>query len=167
VPRPKRQPRQYSRVAESLWDNPDFIQAGFHIGRYVSVSVNIQAEQEQIKVLYSSMKTTSELIVVSTYAPPYLFPLRFNSSLIQSVVKHSQDKDQFLRVSLKRMQETQLYENELKEMNEYNSVLFAQLQELEAKCAVENRLKEGKFLLPCLIKLSYSSILWTDHDFVL
>jgi hypothetical protein len=25
MPRPKKQPRQYSRVAESLWDNPDFI----------------------------------------------------------------------------------------------------------------------------------------------
>jgi hypothetical protein len=41
-----------------------------------------------------------------------------------------------------------MYENELKEANEYNSVLFAQLQELEAKCAEENRLKEGKFLPP-------------------
>jgi hypothetical protein len=118
------------RVAESLWDNPDFIQAGFHIGRYISVSVNTQAEQEQIKALYSSMKTTSELIDVSFYAPPYLLTMRFNSSLIQAVVKHSQDKDQFLRVSLKRMQETQMYENELKEVNEYISALFAWLQEV-------------------------------------
>jgi hypothetical protein len=46
------------------------------------------------------------------------------------VVKHSQDKDQFLRVSLKRMQETQMYENELKEVNEYISALFAWLQEV-------------------------------------
>jgi hypothetical protein len=44
------------------------------------------------------------------------------------------------------MQETQMYENELKEANEYNSVLFAQHQELEAKCVEESRLKEGKFL---------------------
>jgi hypothetical protein len=50
-----KQPRQYSRVAESLWDNLDFIEAGFHIGRYVSVAMNTQAEQEQIKALYSSM----------------------------------------------------------------------------------------------------------------
>jgi hypothetical protein len=32
VPRSKKQPHQYSRVTESLWDNLDFIQAGFHIG---------------------------------------------------------------------------------------------------------------------------------------
>jgi hypothetical protein len=100
-----------------------------------------------------------------------MLPLTFlpgDSSLIQAVIKHSQDKDQFLRVLLKRIQETQMYENELKKANEYISALFARLQELEAKCAEENRLKEGKILLPfCLIILSYSSILWIDHDFVL
>jgi hypothetical protein len=91
--------------------------------------------------------------------------LEANSSLIQAVVKHSRDKDQFLRVSLKRMQETQMYETELKEANEYISALFAWLEELEAKCAEANRLKEGKILLPfCLVILSYPSILWTDHD---
>jgi hypothetical protein len=52
---------------------------------------------------------------------------------MQAVVKHSQDKDQFLKVSIKRMQETQMFENKLKEANEYNLVLFAQLQELEAQ----------------------------------
>jgi hypothetical protein len=46
VPRPEKQPWQYSCVAESLWDNPDFIQAGFHIGRYVTASVNTKAERE-------------------------------------------------------------------------------------------------------------------------
>jgi hypothetical protein len=53
------------------------------------MSVNTQAEQEQVKALYSSMKTTSELINVSVYAPSYLLTLRPNSSLIQAVVKHS------------------------------------------------------------------------------
>jgi hypothetical protein len=52
---------------------------------------------------------------------------------MQAMVKHSQDKDQFLRVSLKRMQETQMYENELKEANEYILALFAHLKELKAK----------------------------------
>jgi hypothetical protein len=53
-----------------------------------------------------------------------------------------------------------MYENELKEVNEYITTLFARLEELEAKCAEENRLKEGKILLPfCLIILSYPSIL--------
>jgi hypothetical protein len=45
-----------------------------------------------------------------------------------------------------------MYENELKEANEYISALFARLHELEAKCIEENRLKEGKFLSPfCLV----------------
>jgi hypothetical protein len=64
------------------------------------------------------------------------------------VVKHSQDKDQFLKVSIRRMQQTQMYKDELKEANEYNSILFARLQELEAKCAEESRLKASKFLTP-------------------
>jgi hypothetical protein len=67
------------------------------------------------------------------------------------MVKHSQDKDQFLKVSIKRMQETQTFEDEFKEANEHNSALFARLQELEAKLAEESQLKDGKFLLPfCL-----------------
>jgi hypothetical protein len=65
MPRLKKQPRQYSRVAESLWDNPDFIQARFHIGRYVTASVNFEAERENIKALYSSLETTSTQINVS------------------------------------------------------------------------------------------------------
>jgi hypothetical protein len=64
------------------------------------------------------------------------------------VVKHYQDKDQFFKVSIKRMQETQMYENELKEANENNSILSARLQELETKCVEESQLKEGKYLLP-------------------
>jgi hypothetical protein len=56
---------------------------------------------------------------------------------MQAVAKHSQDKDQFLKVSIKRMQDTQMFESELKEANKYNSVLFARLQELEAQLAEE------------------------------
>jgi hypothetical protein len=41
------------------------------------------------------------------------------------MVKHSQDKDQFMKVAIKRIQETQTYEDELKEVSELNSVLFA------------------------------------------
>jgi hypothetical protein len=82
VPRPEKQLRQYLRVVESLWDNLDFIQAGFHIGQYMTVSVNTKAKWEHIKTLYSSMKTTSELVHVSIYASPYIFILRLDSSLI-------------------------------------------------------------------------------------
>jgi hypothetical protein len=75
VLRPKKQPRQYSRVVASLWDNPDFIQTGFYIGRYVSAAVNTQAKQDQIKALYSSMQNTFELVDVSfciSWLPSYL-----------------------------------------------------------------------------------------------
>jgi hypothetical protein len=89
---PEKQPQPYSCLAKSLWDNPDIIQVEFHIWRYVSASVNTQAEQEYIKALYSSMKTTNELIDVSFYAPLYLLTLRPDSLLIQVVVKHSRDK---------------------------------------------------------------------------
>jgi hypothetical protein len=82
------------------------------------------------------------------------------------VVKHSHDKDQFLRVSLKQMQETQMYENELKEANEYISTLATRLEELKAKCTEETHLKEGKILPPlCLLSSSYLSTLWIDHNF--
>jgi hypothetical protein len=64
------------------------------------------------------------------------------------MVKHSQDKEKFLKVSIKRMQETQMFEDELKEANEYYLVLFAWLQELEAKLSEESQFKNGKFLLP-------------------
>jgi hypothetical protein len=46
VQRPEKQLRQYSCVVESMWDNPDFIQARFHIGQYVSASMNTTAEHE-------------------------------------------------------------------------------------------------------------------------
>jgi LytS/YehU family sensor histidine kinase len=76
------------------------------------------------------------------------------------VVKHSQGKDQFLRVSLKRMQETQMYKNELKEVNEYISALVARLEEFKAKCIEETQLKEGTILPPlCLPSSSYPNIL--------
>jgi hypothetical protein len=60
------------------------------------------------------------------------------------MVKHSQDKDQFLKVMIKWMQETQTFQDELKEVSELNSVLFAQNQELEAQLAEESLVKDGK-----------------------
>jgi hypothetical protein len=60
------------------------------------------------------------------------------------MVKHSQDKDQFLKVVIERMQETQAFEDELKEVSELNSVLYAQNNELKAKLAEESQAKDGK-----------------------
>jgi hypothetical protein len=50
---------------------------------------------------------------------------------MQSLAKHSETKDQFLRVAVKRMMETQLFEDELKEVSQLNSVLLTQKLELE------------------------------------
>jgi hypothetical protein len=60
------------------------------------------------------------------------------------LIKHSQDKDQFLKVAIMRMPETQSFEDKLKEVGELNSILYAQNQELEAKLAEESQAKDGK-----------------------
>jgi hypothetical protein len=56
---------------------------------------------------------------------PFTYWLETNSFPMQAMVKHSQDKDQFLKLAIKRMQETQAFKDELKEVGELNSVLYA------------------------------------------
>jgi hypothetical protein len=63
---------------------------------------------------------------------------------MQAMVKHSQDKDQFLKVAIKWMAETQSFEDELKGVNELNSVLLDRNQELEGQMAAESQGKDGK-----------------------
>jgi hypothetical protein len=63
------------------------------------------------------------------------------------MVKHSQDKDQFLKVVIKRMQETQTFEDKLKATIELNSILLAQNEELETKLTEESQSKEGNLPL--------------------
>jgi hypothetical protein len=53
------------------------------------------------------------------------------------MVKHYKDKDQFLNVAIKRMMETQILEDKLKDVGELNSVLLTEKQELEAKLVEE------------------------------
>jgi hypothetical protein len=60
---------------------------------------------------------------------------------MQSFVKHSEAKDQFLRMAVMRMMEIQLFEDELKKVSQLNSVLLAQKLELEAKLAEETQAK--------------------------
>jgi hypothetical protein len=45
---------------------------------------------------------------------------------MQALVKHSKARDQFLKVVVKRMMETQLFEDELKEVSQLNTILLAQ-----------------------------------------
>jgi hypothetical protein len=47
-------------------------------------------------------------------------------------------------VALKRLTETQLFEDELKKANESNEILLAHNQELEGQLASESREKTGK-----------------------
>jgi hypothetical protein len=63
--------------------------------------------------------------------------------LMQALVNHSQDKDQYLKVVVKQMTETQVLEDELKEVSKLNLVLLAQRQELEAKLVEESHAKDG------------------------
>jgi hypothetical protein len=71
VPQPKMQASQYSRVLESLMDNLEFIQAGFHIGRFIIAAIDTEADQANIKVLYFHLESTSTHIDVSTLRHPY------------------------------------------------------------------------------------------------
>jgi hypothetical protein len=57
---------------ESLWDNPDFIKAVFHVVPFVMVAVDTEAGQENINALYSSLKTTLAQIDVSAQQPSLL-----------------------------------------------------------------------------------------------
>jgi hypothetical protein len=68
----------------------------------------------------------------------------FDCSLRHALVKHSQAKDQFLKVAIKLMMETQILEDDLKEVSELNSILFAEKQELETKLAKESQAKDGE-----------------------
>jgi hypothetical protein len=54
------------------------------------------------------------------------------------------------------MAEAHLFEDELKEANELNSILFVDKQSLEAKIAEETQAKNGNLLLVLLY-------LWFDH----
>jgi hypothetical protein len=60
------------------------------------------------------------------------------------LIEHHEAKDQFLRVAVKRLSETQLFEDELKEVSQLNIVLLAHNQELEARLAEESKEKTGK-----------------------
>jgi hypothetical protein len=75
---------------------------------------------------------------------PFTFWLHFNPSPLQAMVSHSQDSDQFLKVAIKRMAETQSFEDKLKEVSELNLVLLAQNQELEDQLTKESQAKDDK-----------------------
>jgi hypothetical protein len=44
--------QQYSWVAESLFDSPEFIQARFHINQFITVAVDTEVDWANTKALY-------------------------------------------------------------------------------------------------------------------
>jgi hypothetical protein len=62
---------------------------------------------------------------------------------MQDLVEHSRSKDQFLRVTIKRLTETQTFDDELKEVSELNEVFLDHNQELKARLAEEIQAKNG------------------------
>jgi hypothetical protein len=86
VPQSKEPPRQCSQVPESLWDNPDFIQARFHIEWFITTVVDTKVDRENIQVLYSSLKNTSVQINKSARQPTLLHLL--DMDLILSFCRH-------------------------------------------------------------------------------
>jgi hypothetical protein len=78
-----------------------------------------------------------------------------------AIVNHSKAKDQFLKVAVKWMMETQLFEDELKEVSQLNSFLFTWNQELKAQLAEESQAKNGNIppLLSSAIKSCSSETL--------
>jgi hypothetical protein len=67
VPCPEKQPWQYSRIAESLANNPEFIKAGFHIDRFITTAVDTEADRANIKALYSNLESASTCLNVSIF----------------------------------------------------------------------------------------------------
>jgi hypothetical protein len=63
---------------------------------------------------------------------------------MQMMVKHSQERDQFLKLEIKWIAKTQSFEDKLKGVNELNLVLHAQNQELKDQLAFESQAKDGK-----------------------
>jgi hypothetical protein len=67
MPRPEKPSRQYLWVVESLFDNPEFIPAGFHIERFITVAVDTEADRANTKALYSALEIASTHLNVSVF----------------------------------------------------------------------------------------------------
>jgi hypothetical protein len=55
-----------------LWDNPEFIQARFHIEWFITTAIDTEADRDNIKALYSCLKSTLAQIDVSALKNPLL-----------------------------------------------------------------------------------------------
>jgi hypothetical protein len=109
-------PRVFSWVDESLAKDLDFIKVRFHIGRFVTATINTATEQSDIQALRAGLDSTSLQINVSA---PLLF-LSYRSLLnltpfpIQKIIEHSHSKDKFWRICIQRLSEAQNFNDELR-----------------------------------------------------
>jgi hypothetical protein len=55
------------RVNETLAKDPDFIKAGFHIGRFITTAVNTEADHADIQALRNDLNSASTRINVSNF----------------------------------------------------------------------------------------------------
>jgi hypothetical protein len=122
------------------------MQAGFHIGRFITVAIYTRADRENVKALYSSLKSTSAQIDVCALKTLTKPSQHGSDSFMQVLLKHSHDKDQFLKVAVKRMTETQILEDDLNEVNKLNSVLHLKSRSL--KLNWPKRAREKMVIIP-------------------
>jgi hypothetical protein len=105
--------------------------------------VNSEAEQADIQALRNDIDSAYLSINVSSLL---LFEITtclliLTHSFIQKIIEHSQSKDKFLRVSLRRISKAQDFEDELKRECAVNEMLLAQNQELIAQLDAEHQEK--------------------------
>jgi hypothetical protein len=112
---------RYSKAKESLAKDPEFVKVGFHIGRFIMAVVDTKKDRTNMDGLYNDLESASTQLNVSiSYLMFYnLFCMILTPppSTMQDLVEHSSSKDQFLIVAIKRLTETQTFEDELKEVS--------------------------------------------------
>jgi hypothetical protein len=65
-PQPESLPRWTLPVVKTLANDPDFIQAGFHIGRFITVVLDTEADHLNTEALQTELESTSTRIYVSS-----------------------------------------------------------------------------------------------------
>jgi hypothetical protein len=89
-------------------DNPEFIQAELYNGWFIMEAVDTEADWANTKAHYSTLESASThlninlLLTLSLYSHGTVLTFL----LIQTLVKHFESKNQFLRVVVKRITET-------------------------------------------------------------
>jgi hypothetical protein len=143
------QPPPLARVNDILATNPDFIKVEFHIGRFIITGVDTEKERAVTEALQCNLEFTSKQIKVSISFLLHVTALSLilTPFFFQQLIAHSQSKDQYIRVALKRLTETQILDDELKEERTLNQTLLARNQEIETQLTTEGNEKASKYIL--------------------